>query len=194
MCFSDRLLEELDDKGDGDDSQPYQQYIQASSGIVLNLRDTEGISVRLLSWLKSEEGGIRLLVGVGHFVAIVVGFWLLGLVLNRFYALFHQRVLQQKVNAQVLPILATVSHTLILLLVIVIGLGTAGLEVSAIVAGLGVGGLAFALAAQDTLSNFLGGLILLIQGKVALGQRVEIDGMGASHLGWFKKQYCNSRS
>jgi len=42
-----------------------------------------------------------------------------------------------------------------------------GIDVKAFIAGLGIGGLAFALAAQDTLSNFFGSLVVAVTGRFA---------------------------
>lgn len=51
-----------------------------------------------------------------------------------------------------------------------------GKEISAIIAGLGVGGLAVALAAQDTIKNFFGSLVLLFDKPFELGERINVDG------------------
>lgn len=57
--------------------------------------------------------------------------------------------------------------------VIVYGLSAAGLPVVGIVAGLGVGGLAVALAAKTTLENLLASVVLYIDGSVAVGDTIE---------------------
>lgn len=48
--------------------------------------------------------------------------------------------------------------------------------VSALIAGLGLGGLAFALAAQDTIKNLFGSLVLFADKPFALGDRINYDG------------------
>jgi len=55
-----------------------------------------------------------------------------------------------------------------------IGLNNAGYNVGAILAGLGIGGLAFALAAQDTVANLFGGIMIFIQRLFKVGDRIEI--------------------
>ena len=66
----------------------------------------------------------------------------------------------------------------------VLGLGSAlsssGFDVTAIIAGLGIGGLAIALASQDTVSNIFGGLIVLTQRPFKVGDRIKVAG----HNGW----------
>jgi len=48
--------------------------------------------------------------------------------------------------------------------------------ISAIIAGLGVGGIAIGLAAQDTLKNFFGSIMLFSDRPFEMGDRVVIDG------------------
>ena len=49
-------------------------------------------------------------------------------------------------------------------------------DVGTVVAGLGIGGLAFALAAQDTLKNFFGSLMLIADRTFRVGDLVQIGG------------------
>jgi MscS family membrane protein len=51
-----------------------------------------------------------------------------------------------------------------------------GFKVSTLLAGLGVGGLAFALAAQDTLKNLLGSIMILLDKPYKVGQRIVAKG------------------
>ena len=51
-----------------------------------------------------------------------------------------------------------------------------GLKVSTLLAGLGVGGLAVALAAQDTLKNLLGSIMILLDKPYNVGQRIVAKG------------------
>ncbi|MEM7345991.1 MAG: mechanosensitive ion channel family protein [Chloroflexota bacterium] len=60
---------------------------------------------------------------------------------------------------------------------IIIGLNNAGYDVGAVVAGLGLGGLAFALAAQDSLANVFGGVTVIIQQPFRVGDHIEVAGV-----------------
>jgi MscS family membrane protein len=51
-----------------------------------------------------------------------------------------------------------------------------GLKVSTLIAGLGVSGLAVALAAQDTLKNLLGSIMILLDKPYKVGQRIVAKG------------------
>ncbi|AGC68337.1 hypothetical protein Cst_c13460 [Thermoclostridium stercorarium subsp. stercorarium DSM 8532] len=50
-------------------------------------------------------------------------------------------------------------------------------DLGALLAGLGLGGLAFALAAQETLSNLFGGLAIMLDKPFNVGEYIQFDGM-----------------
>ncbi len=63
-------------------------------------------------------------------------------------------------------------------LVLIIALLThAGVNVSALVAGLGIGGIALALAAQKTLADLFGGFSIVMRGTIRVGDMCQIDGI-----------------
>ena len=71
--------------------------------------------------------------------------------------------------------------TLIRGIVLAIGFGAIlqiwGINVTALVASLGIGGLAFALAAKDTAANLFGSIALLLDKSVRIGEWIKIDGV-----------------
>lgn len=56
----------------------------------------------------------------------------------------------------------------------IVGLNNAGFDVGALIAGLGIGGLAVALAAQDTVKNIIGGLIVFMDKPFRMGDIVKV--------------------
>ncbi len=53
-----------------------------------------------------------------------------------------------------------------------------GINITALAAALGVGGLAISLAAQDTISDFIAGVIILFDRPFRVGDRIEIQNLG----------------
>ena len=51
-----------------------------------------------------------------------------------------------------------------------------GKPINALLAGLGIGALAVALAAQDTLKNFFGSIMIMLDKPFSIGQRIIIEG------------------
>jgi len=70
----------------------------------------------------------------------------------------------------------TAIKTVIVIFGIVLWLDNIGYDVGTLLAGLGVGGIAVALAAQDTLKNFLGSIMVLLDKPYQVGQRVVVKG------------------
>jgi len=74
--------------------------------------------------------------------------------------------------------LADMSGTYIIWLVgIMIALSGVGFEISPIIAGMGIAGLAIALAAQNLLMNVFGGMTITMDQLYRVGQRVEFGGV-----------------
>ncbi len=67
---------------------------------------------------------------------------------------------ETELDDQLLPILRKGTKLIIIVLTILFILGNFGYDITTLLAGLGVGGLAVALAAQDTVSNFIGSVII----------------------------------
>lgn len=79
-------------------------------------------------------------------------------------------------DEQLLPIARKGLKTVIWIVAAIVALNNAGYDVGAVLAGLGIGGLAFALAAQDTVSNLFGGFTVLADKPFRLNERVKIAG------------------
>ncbi len=66
------------------------------------------------------------------------------------------------------------------------GLSGVGVSLVPLLAGLGAGGLAVALAARPTLENFFGGFMILLDRPYRIGQRVRVKGYDGhvERIGW----------
>ncbi|MDR2393394.1 MAG: mechanosensitive ion channel family protein [Treponema sp.] len=74
------------------------------------------------------------------------------------------------------PLLRKLSSTLIWIIAGVLILRTLGYNVSALMAGLGLGGAALALASKDTLSNCFGSITVFVDRPFAINDRIKIAG------------------
>lgn len=78
-------------------------------------------------------------------------------------------------NNTISKVLSNIVKNIIVIVGVITALGTLGVNVSAIVAGLGLTGFAFGFAFKDMLSNFISGVIIFIYEPFKLGDSVEIE-------------------
>ncbi|NOY22703.1 MAG: mechanosensitive ion channel family protein [Acidobacteria bacterium] len=77
---------------------------------------------------------------------------------------------------QLLPIIRKGAKFTVWGVAVIIALNNAGYDVGALLAGLGIGGLAFALAAQDSVANLFGGFTIFVDKPFTIQDRVVVDG------------------
>jgi len=83
---------------------------------------------------------------------------------------------ESDLDEQLLPIAGRGGKGGIWILGVIVALNNAGYDVAALIAGLGIGGLALAMAAKDTVSNVFGGFTIFTDRPFALGDRIVISG------------------
>lgn len=83
---------------------------------------------------------------------------------------------ESDLDDQLLPLLRKLIKIILWTLGIVIGLNNIGFDVGAVIAGLGIGGLALALAAQDTVKNIFGGIMVYMDKPFKVKDRIKIHG------------------
>ena len=77
---------------------------------------------------------------------------------------------------RLLPALKRICYTVIWIIGGVMALSNVGVNVGTLLTGLGIGGLAFALASQDTLKNIFGGVTIFTDRIYRIGDRIKVDG------------------
>ena len=81
---------------------------------------------------------------------------------------------ETELDDKFLSFFRALANVMVTVIVIIILLGRFGIELSALVTTLGIGTLAVALAAQETLSDIISGFIIMIDQPFNVGDRVEI--------------------
>ena len=79
-------------------------------------------------------------------------------------------------ETNVSTVIASIGKNFIIIIGFITALGTVGINVSAIVAGLGLTGFAFGFAFKDMLSSFISGIMIFIYQPFTLGDIIEVDG------------------
>ncbi len=105
--------------------------------------------------------------------------WLINRVLDALIQEYLVPIVERSesdLDDQLLPILKKGLHAAVWIMAIIVGLNNAGYDVGALIAGLGIGGLAFALAAQDTVANFFGGITIFVDKPFTVNDWIIING------------------
>ncbi len=114
-----------------------------------------------------------------QFVIVLAITWLVARLLKSIFTFYLAPLVEASENDlddQVLPIIQKGTNLIIWSVGIIVALNNAGYDVGAVLAGLGIGGLALAMAAKDTVSNFFGGVTIFVDQPFKLGDRVKVSG------------------
>ena len=143
-------------------------FLFASIGIVLALPILELTS--RVAEMSHTVSAVLLTIGVGYFLywlAEIPSAWLAGMKGKK----------ESKLDEMMLPIVRkSLRVTIVILVLVQIAQILSDKPITSIIAGLGIGGLAIALAAQDSLKNFFGSIVLFVDKPFEVGDRVVIDG------------------
>ena len=109
---------------------------------------------------------------------LVSGAWLLVRLTDIFTSFVSNRLRAQMQIERVtfVGLAARLFKILVGIILLIILLTQAGVNVSALITGLGIGGVALALAAQKTLSDLFGGISIVMRGAVRVGDTCIIAG------------------
>ncbi|MDP3062903.1 MAG: mechanosensitive ion channel family protein, partial [Chloroflexota bacterium] len=133
------------------------------------------IALNQVSVLDPHRSLIRTFFVVAY---ILIGTMAVGrainVVLNWYGAEVATRT-QTDLDEKLVPVLRRVVTIVVYSVGLIIILGRLGVEISPLIAGLGIGGLAVALAVHPTLTNFLAGTYVMSDGVIGKGDYVDLD-------------------
>jgi MscS family membrane protein len=102
--------------------------------------------------------------------------WLVSRIIDRGFDHAVKRTRQRGGGESILVMMQRLTRILMMLIAFVAAMALFGINVKTTLAGLGIGGLAIALAAQKSLENIIGGVSLLMDKAVHVGDFCEIGG------------------
>jgi small-conductance mechanosensitive channel len=110
---------------------------------------------------------------VSGVIVVFLVFFILAKIIKRIITNNAERL---KLDRNLTSLLARTSSITLIIFGIVTALGTLGVNVSALVAGLGLTGFAIGFALKDTISNLLSGVLILLYRPFEIGNRIKISG------------------
>lgn len=133
------------------------------------------IGLDVFSWpemvQKTLSKGFTIVVAITltymvlKFVDLIMNFW-------------HMRAKAQEdqaFNQQLFPIVRKSLKVFIIVVAALVTLDNLGINITAAIASLSIGGLAVGLAAQDTLANLFGAVAIFLDKPFKIGDRIQID-------------------
>jgi small-conductance mechanosensitive channel len=121
----------------------------------------------------TAAASLRAIVGGAVFVLFWVAARAVGFLVRR----LERRVGGRRRRRQVLALVSQTVTSTILLFGGVTALGTMGINVSALVAGLGLTGFALGFALKDAISNVLAGVLILLYEPFGIEDRIAVVGL-----------------
>ena len=171
-------------------------YIVIGSLQKLSQRTDTHYDNKIISALKDPMGFAFIIIGLHLFFALIFWetqtiknilntlivfniFWAIISVSDVFRDIFHHT--SSRFNPDLSKEMSEFILKIIKFFIGGIGFGAMlevwGINVTALIASLGLGGLAFALAAKDTASNLFGSFALLADKSVRIGEWIKVDGV-----------------
>jgi len=157
-----------------DKVMPYRRYINAVSGIQVDVTDTYAVWVNIYGWLTSTEGGVRWLINALKFIIIVVIFWGLSKVISK---AARKALAISPCNSTILnDFIISSSSRLTLLVGLLVGLSALEFNIGPVIAIIGAASFVVAFALQGTLSNFASGIMIMFYRPFDVGDLIDVSG------------------
>lgn len=150
-----------------------------------------GFVIQVLLWrvaasvlmLPREPVDTAMLVQKGLDMAVTVGaVWVLFRIVDVIARVADRfaDTTQTKIDDQAVPLLRKTLKVVLALVAGIFIVQNFGYSVTSVIAGLGIGGLALALAAQDSVANFFGSVVLFTDAPFQVGDYVEVEGVSGT--------------
>ena len=156
-----------------------------------------GIRFALISLTQASTPSLGFISNLGHLghkawivaVAAIVCYAISRLIIAfmRWYSARAPHDTRTALNTVIWPILIRITSIIIFTLGALVVLDIMGIPITPLLAGIGIGGLAVALALSPTISSFIAGTYVVAEGHISEGDYIEIDSERAGFVmsvGW----------
>jgi MscS family membrane protein len=134
------------------------------------------LGLRAIALTQNSLGFLRSAMFVLTAIAII---WLAYRIIDTIATRLQQRAIEskQQLDDLFIPFISAIVRIGIVVIGLIIVAENLNFNVTGLIAGLGIGGIAIALASQETVSNFFGSLVLMIERPFMPEDRVSINGV-----------------
>lgn len=174
-----------------------EELLNVTRGPVVLFIALSGLFVALLILTNLHSPRFALIAGYQDYVLRA---WLVVIIAEVAYLIYHlmdaamtwyiQKVAittETELDDRLLPPLKRIMPLVVYSLGFLMALSVLNIPISPILAGLGIGGLAVALAVQPTLANFFAGTYVVTEGELNVGDYIELQGGPSGYVvevGW----------
>jgi len=166
------VLDEL--RAKGGDTEEYDTYIKAVSGIKVDVTDASATWTTITGWLLSAEGGFRWAVNLVQFILIVIVFYLLSILAGK--AARKAAARSKTFSSLLSEFLVMSARRLVLFIGFFVGLSALEVNIGPVLAVIGAAGFVIAFALQNSLSNFASGILMLLYRPFDTGEVINVAG------------------
>jgi len=164
------------DKGkEPDEVIPYRRYINAVSGVKVDVTDVQAAWVNVYGWLVSAEGGVRWMLNILKFVIVIFAFWALSKLISE--AVKRALAISPSNSVILNEFIVSSVRRLTIIIGILIGLSALEINVGPVLAIIGAAGFVVAFALQSTLSNFASGIMIMFYRPFDVGDLIDVTGV-----------------
>ncbi|MCK5888552.1 MAG: mechanosensitive ion channel family protein, partial [Methylococcales bacterium] len=171
--YFNRLIESYMTGGNADESHEVLYYgIRQPAKVLLVF-----FGIYLGTYALFYKTDYRALLESGAFIVFSIIFiWLFFKIIDSFVLVQIQKLAASNIDLrkELFNLGVQAAKGLVIIFFLAMGLNHFGISLTAIMSTLGVGGLAFALAAKDTLSNLFGGVTILIDNVFKMGDWIKV--------------------
>jgi MscS family membrane protein len=158
--------------------KPFYKYLRQLAlpvVIIILMNPSAYLLTEQINFIGNIARSVNLITGIITYLMATWAAWVGSLLLAEL-AILSPKVAEDSLDAQLLRLSARIIGIVLGLMLVFYGANQIGIPLVGVLAGVGVGGLAIALAAQDSLKNLLGSLMIFMDQPYKPGERIVVEG------------------
>ena len=120
------------------------------------------------------------IIDVFYVIYAILLSWFIIEILNSYGIVLLSKIAQKSGKKEIANLIIKILYFIVIIIAILFVLAKLGFNINAIIASLGIGGLAVALAAKDIIANFFASIIVSFDNSLNQGDTIEINGIEGS--------------
>lgn len=177
ISFIANLISKAFVKGDTEDNESIRQYLRMSIDSPMKYAlITLAVHISVFILVKDEELINKIIPWINTFYIAILT-WAIYAIINNSINIYAHTLLDKypNVRKEMIVFLLRIVKIILIFVVILFLLSQLGIDIKAIAASLGVGGIAVALASKDTLANFFGSLNIMTDNSLSQGDWIKTN-------------------